>query len=83
MAEQYIEAFKNLHKGKSCAILGGGTSLPYDMRKLPPVNLLFGVNQHSMIAPLDYLVFVDTKMWPYVKDYPSNIDNKKSEDSGR
>ena len=73
MAEQYIEAFKDLHKGKSCAILGGGTSLPYDMRKLPPVDLLFGVNQHSMIAPLDYLVFVDTKMWPYVKDYPATL----------
>ena len=73
MAEEYIEAFKDQHKGLSCAILGGGTSLPYDMRKLPKVDLLFGVNQHSMILPLDYLVFVDTKMWPYVKDYPATL----------
>lgn len=66
---EYIEQYKNEYKGETCAILCGGTSLPHDLRDIPEVDYFFGVNQHSLILPLDFLVFVDKKMWPYLKDY--------------
>lgn len=59
---------RNKHKGQTCAVLGGGTSLPFDLRKIPAVDVLIGVNQHSNILPLDYIVFSDREMWPFVKD---------------
>ena len=83
---EHIEGMKNLHRYKTCAILGGGPSLVKDIQNLPNVDILFGVNQHSMILNLDYLVFVDTKLWPYVQDcdttfitriLPENIEDKK------
>jgi hypothetical protein len=58
---------KDQHKGSTCAILGGGPSLVEDIQNLPEVNKLFGVNQHTMILNLDYLVFIDTKLWAHVK----------------
>ena len=83
---EYIEGMKDLHRYKTCAILGGGPSLVKDIQNLPDDDMLFGVNQHSMILNLDYLVFVDTKLWPYVQDcdttfitriLPENIEDKK------
>jgi len=64
---EYIEGLKDKHKHSTCAILGGGPSLPTDMQELPDVDIVFGVNQHSLIAPLDYLVYIDGKLWPYIK----------------
>jgi hypothetical protein len=61
--------FKDKHKGQTCAILGGGVSLPADLRSIEPVDCLIGVNQHSLILPLDYLVFSDRHMWEFVEPY--------------
>jgi len=65
---QSIESFKDKHQGESCAVLGGGVTLPIDLRKIDPVDRLIGVNQHAMILDLDYLVFRDRHMHQYVKD---------------
>jgi len=65
---RYIEGLKDHHKGQTCAVLGGGPSLVKDIQSLPDVDVLIGVNQHSMIMPLDYLAFIDSKVWPLVKD---------------
>tara|TARA_R110000803_G_scaffold1228_5_gene4009 strand:+ start:2257 stop:2805 length:549 start_codon:yes stop_codon:yes gene_type:complete len=73
---EYIDSYKNYYKGKTCAILGGGTSLPFDMKELPDVDILIGVNQHSVILPLDFIVFVDRHMWPYLKDYDATFITK-------
>jgi len=73
MAIEYIEGLKKKHQGQTCAILGGGPSLPKDIRRLPDVDVIFGVNQHSMILDLDYLVFIDTKLWSTVQDQPTTF----------
>jgi len=64
-----IYHFKDAHKGQVCAVLGGGTSLPGDLRNIPKVDILIGVNQHSLILPLDYVAFMDRHMWDYVEGY--------------
>lgn len=61
--------FKNKHKGQTCAVLGGGVSLPADLRAIEPVDVLIGVNQHSLVLPLDYLVFSDRHMWEFIEPY--------------
>lgn len=60
--------FRNKHIGQSCAILGGGVSLPTDLRSIPQVDCLIGVNNHAIILPLDYLVFLDREMWKYIEN---------------
>lgn len=73
----FIEAYNKQYKNKTCAILGGGTSLPKDMRLIPDVDVLIGVNQHSLILPLDYVCFVDGKMFDYVKDHNITIITRR------
>jgi hypothetical protein len=63
---QPVEYFKDEYKGKTCAILGGGVSLITDLRAIEPVDILIGVNQHSLILPLDFLVFRDREIWPLI-----------------
>ena len=77
MEVRYIEGLKKKHKGQTCAILGGGPSLPKDIRNLPDVDILFGVNQHTLILDLDYLVFIDSKLWDTVKDHPATFITRK------
>jgi len=62
----YLEQFKDKHEGETVAILGGGVSLPHDLRLLDPVDRLIGVNQHAAILDLDYLVFLDEHVYPLV-----------------
>ena len=64
-----FDLFKNKHAGQTCAILGGGVSLPFDIRRIEQVDCLIGVNQHSLILPLDYLVFSDRHMWEFVEPF--------------
>lgn len=82
----YIEGMKDKHRHSTCAVLGGGPSLITDMQELPKVDKLFGVNQHTMILNLDYLVFIDTKLWAHVKMcnttfitriLPDNLEDKE------
>lgn len=64
-----IRPMKDKHKGETALIMGGGTSLPHDLRQVDHFDRLIGVNQHSLILPLDYLCFLDRHMWPLVKDF--------------
>lgn len=61
-----LEQFRDKHQGETCAVLGGGVNLPGDLRSIEPVDRLIGINQHSMILDLDYLVFLDVHMFPIV-----------------
>jgi len=61
-----IHNYKDIHRGKTAAVLCGGTSLPHDLDSIPDVDYLIGVNQHAMILPLDYLVFSDRDVWDIV-----------------
>ena len=64
-----LNSYKGIHKGETCAVLGGAVTLPADLRAIPQVDILIGVNQHSLILPLDYLCFLDRHMWPYVEGF--------------
>jgi hypothetical protein len=64
-----FNSYLGMHKGETCAVLGGGVTLPADLREIPQVDILIGVNQHSLILPLDYVVFSDRNMWEYLSGY--------------
>lgn len=64
-----FRSFHNLHAGETCAVLGGGVSLPADLRMIPQVDRLIGVNQHALILPLDYLVFSDRDVYEFIQEY--------------
>jgi hypothetical protein len=44
-----MSMMKDWYKGKSAAVLGGGPSLPGDMRRLPDDCLLIAVNYHALL----------------------------------
>jgi hypothetical protein len=55
-----MSELQDIHRGIPAAVLGGGPSLPGDMKKLPAGCLLIAVNEHaSQICNPDYLVFND------------------------
>ena len=64
---QRIENYKDYHAGEICAVLCGGPSLPYDLRRIPDVDVLIGVNQHSLILDCNYIVFSDRHMWDLIE----------------
>jgi hypothetical protein len=66
-----LNRFKSVKTGKVAAILGGGPSLPSDLYGLPADVDLIGINQHSLLLPLDLIVFSDEPMWELLKDHPS------------
>lgn len=53
------------------AVLGGGPSLPADLRIVPPDAVLCGVNQHALLLPLDYIVFQDPDVFDLVREHPA------------
>lgn len=63
--------FKNRHKGKSVAVLGGAPSLLPDLYHLPQRFDLIGVNQHALLLPLRYILFSDQPIFSIVKDHPA------------
>jgi len=63
-----LESFKDFHRGETAAILGGGVTLPKDLRQINPVDVLIGINNHSMILDLDYLVFMDAMFLDLIAD---------------
>ena len=79
MTVEYIEAMKDCCKGQSVAILGGSASLVQDIKALPPTTQLWGVNQHTAILPLTLIVFIDSKLWPYIKDYHTKFITRTAE----
>lgn len=66
-----FESFKGIQEGKTAAVLGGGPMLPDDIYSLPEDVVLIGVNHHTLLLPLDYIVFHDKPVWPYVKNHPA------------
>jgi hypothetical protein len=64
-----LNSYKGIHKGETCAVLGGAVTLPADLREIPKVDILIGVNQHALILPLDYVCFLDRDMWNYVEGF--------------
>ena len=79
MTVEYIEGMKDCCKGQSVAILGGSPSLVSDMKELPETTQVWGVNQHTAILPLDLIVFIDSKLWPYIKDYHTKFITRTAE----
>ena len=63
--------YRNIHAGEDAAILGGGPSLPDELKKVPDGTVLFGINHHaSRIVTCDYIVFNDYKGGELTKDLP-------------
>jgi len=79
MTVSYIEGMKDCCKGQTVAILGGSPALVQDMKQLPATEQLWGVNQHTAILPLDLIVFIDTKLWPYIKDMHDTFITRTAE----
>ncbi len=63
--------YKDRHKGESVAVLGGAPSLLHDIYHLPQRFDLIGVNQHSLLLPLSYVLFSDRPVFDLVKDHPA------------
>lgn len=61
-----MSELKGLHAGRPAAVLGGGPSLPDDMKRLPPDCLLIAVNHHAFhLCQPDYIVYNDhPDVWP-------------------
>lgn len=56
-----MSEFRDLYAGRPAAILGGGPSLPEDVKRLPAGCLLIAVNYHALIlGPADFMVYNDT-----------------------
>jgi len=55
-----MSKFKNKYAGRPAAVLGGGPSLPDDMKKLPKGCLLIAVNYHAFyLCKPDFMVYND------------------------
>lgn len=55
-----VSELKDRHKGKPIAVLGGGPSLPDDIKKLTVDCVLIMVNYHAVrLLQPDYMVFMD------------------------
>lgn len=48
MTQRKLSTMKDLYKGKTAAILGGGPSLVDDLARVPQDALLIGVNYHGL-----------------------------------
>lgn len=65
MNKPSIKELKDIYRGRAVAVLGGGPSLPADLKRLPVGTNLISVNGHSLrLRGADYLVFCDN---PYRK----------------
>lgn len=63
-----IDRLRNIHSGRGAVILGGGPSLPKQIKSIPFNTVIFGVNQHaSRIIDCDYIVFNDEGVFEQVK----------------
>lgn len=75
---EYVESYKDVYKGKTCTIIGGGTSCPYDLYETPEVDIMIGINQHGAILAPEYTVFIDTHLWPDIRDYKTKFVCRES-----
>lgn len=55
-----IKKLKKIHKDLPIAVLGGGPSLPDDLKKVPEASILMAVNHHALLLKdCEYMVFCD------------------------
>jgi hypothetical protein len=55
-----MSTYRDLYTGRPAAVLGGGPSLPGDMKNLPDDCLLIAVNYHAlMLCQVDFMVYND------------------------
>jgi len=63
-----IQDLKEKFAGRPAAVLGGGPSLPGDLKRLPKDAILISVNNHALyFCEPDYLVFMDI---PNPQEFP-------------
>lgn len=63
-----LSSIRDRHRGQCIAVLGGGPTLLADLKRVPLAAILIGVNQHTMLLNLDYLVFQDAEIHPVVRE---------------
>ena len=57
---ELMSAYKDKFKGRPAAVLGGGPSLPSDMKKLPKKCILIAVNYHAQyLCHPQFMVYND------------------------
>lgn len=61
MKQKNLSSLRDKYAGRPAAILGGGPSLPEDLKRIPRRSLLFAVNHHAHRIGIktDFLVFWD------------------------
>jgi len=60
VTKKKMSEYKDIYKGRPAAVLGGGPSLPEDMKKLPKDCVLISVNSHAlMLCKAEFMVFND------------------------
>lgn len=61
MEKLYLSEMRNRFEGRPAAVLGGGPSLPEDMKRLPKGCLMIGVNYHAFYyCKPHFMVYNDT-----------------------
>jgi len=66
-----IQELAGICEGRPAAVLGGGPSLPDQLRLVPADAVLIGVNHHaSRLVDCDYIVFNDPHTFDDVRDLP-------------
>jgi hypothetical protein len=74
-------AYKDRHVGQRAVILGGGPSLIGDIKAVRPrfqsSGVWIGVNQHTLLLPLDYIVFQDSELYPILVGHAPIITHHK------
>ena len=70
-----IKELRDIHDNTPVAVLGGGPSLPGDLKKLHKETILIGVNYHfHRLTNADYMVFMDKGFLTRNADFIKNID---------
>lgn len=55
-----MSELENFYRGRPAAVLGGGPSLPDDLKRIPKDALLIAVNYHAFkLVQADYMVYND------------------------
>lgn len=68
-------------KGRVAALLGGGPSLPEQLKQIPSDAVLFGINDHaSRLVDCDYIVFNDFGGWELFKHLPGRKISRWGQD---
>jgi uncharacterized Rossmann fold enzyme len=63
-----ITDYKDKYKGRPAAVLGGGPSLPDNLKQLPSDTVLIAVNNHALhFCQPEFMVFMDI---PNAQEFP-------------